>query len=49
MPLFHFEPDETQKLWGPYLLPSLGVDVLCFEQRDGVLFRIAPVVRFQIR
>ncbi len=48
-PLFHFTAPSSYLNWGPFPLPPLTVDALCFDFTGGVLGPISPVTRVTIQ
>ncbi len=48
-PALHFVALSNTALWGPFALPPLTIDALCFEFTGGIIASIAPVTRFTIQ
>ena len=48
-PLTHFMASESYMSWGPFPLPLLTVDAICFDFSGGVLGPISPVTRITVQ
>jgi hypothetical protein len=46
---YHVQAPSSLVSWGPYLVPPMTVDVLCFDATGGVLGAVSPVWRFTIQ